>query len=90
MTSEQVKRAIQKYREQFEALGIRPQGFPHEKLVDSPAVTLQHCYGMLNQMEEFLVEGNMEKVFRWLGFIQGCLWIQGVYSLDSLKEDNRS
>lgn len=89
MTPEQVQRAIQKYRKQFEMLGIRPQEFPHEKLVSSPQLILEHCYGMLDQMEAFLDEGRLEKVFRWLGFIQGCLWAQGVYSLDALKGDNR-
>ncbi len=90
MTPERVQRVIDKYRELFGAIGITPQGFPHERLVDSPRSTLQHCYGMLDQMEVFLSEGKMEKVFRWLGFIQGCLWAQGIFSLDVLKEDNRS
>jgi hypothetical protein len=30
-----------------------------------------------------------EKAHRWLGFIQGVLWLSGVYTLDELKEHSR-
>ena len=29
-------------------------------------------------------------VMRWLGFVQGVLWVQGVYTLENLKSHNRS
>jgi hypothetical protein len=31
----------------------------------------------------------MEKAFRWLGFVQGVLWTNRVYTLDNLKSHNR-
>lgn len=34
-------------------------------------------------------EGRIEKAFRWLGFVQGCLWATGQYTLDELKNHNR-
>lgn len=89
MTPEKIKQVIQRYREQFVALGIEPKEFPHGELVGSSKGTLEHCSSMLDRMETFVSEGHLEKAFRWLGFIQGCLWMQGVYSLDALKEDNR-
>lgn len=30
-----------------------------------------------------------EKAHRWLGFIQGVLWMSGVFTLDELKEHSR-
>jgi hypothetical protein len=30
-----------------------------------------------------------EKAHRWLGFIQGVLWMTGVFTLDELKEHSR-
>ena len=50
---------------------------------------LAHCYGMLDQMEQFVEEDRMDKVFRWLGFVQGCLWMASEYTLDELKNHNR-
>jgi hypothetical protein len=30
------------------------------------------------------------KFNRWLGFVQGCLWAGGVYTLDQLREQTRA
>jgi hypothetical protein len=44
---------------------------------------------MLDKMLEFIRENRMEKVFRWLGFVQGVLWAHGIYSLENLQNHNR-
>lgn len=33
---------------------------------------------------------NVEKAMRWLGFIQGCLWMVGEKTVDEMREDNRA
>lgn len=38
---------------------------------------------------EFAQAGRIEKAFRWLGFVQGVLWCEGIYSIDQMKEHNR-
>jgi hypothetical protein len=50
---------------------------------------LSHASGMLDSIDSFMDEGRREKAFRWLGFVQGVLWVRGVYSIDQLKEHNR-
>ena len=35
-------------------------------------------------------EGELAKANRWLGFMQGVLWRSGIYTLDELREHNRS
>jgi hypothetical protein len=42
-----------------------------------------------SKMEVFITEGRLDKVNRWLGFIQGCLWTQKINTLDRLKDMNR-
>ena len=44
---------------------------------------------MLDEMETFLKENRKEELMRWLGFVQGCLWTLGIYTLDDLKNHNR-
>lgn len=34
----------------------------------------------------YKARSKREKAHRWLGFIQGVLWLSGVYTLDELKE----
>lgn len=51
----------------------------------SPGVEpLPHVVWMLGEMHAFVKEQNAEawdKVGRWLGFVQGVLWVRGIYSM---------
>jgi hypothetical protein len=44
---------------------------------------------MFPKMVQFVSEDKIEKAMRWLGFVQGVLWVCGVYTLEQLKADNR-
>ena len=90
MDGKKVLEVIGIYRNFFEKLGI-----PNDKIVKTKRVyhsdnILAHCHGMLDEMEKFVAEGRIDKGFRWLGFIQGCLWSAGHYTLEELKNHNRS
>lgn len=50
---------------------------------------LGHCKEMIPKMDVFIDEGRREKFFRWLGFLQGVLWMEGMYTLEELKDHNR-
>ena len=92
MTNDKILEVVRTYRSHFVAMQIEPKDYPHEELMvprhgDDDA--LAHCCGMLPKIELFVHEGRIEKAMRWLGFIQGCLWVCGVYSLDNLKNHSR-
>lgn len=89
MDGNKVLEVIGIYRSFFEKSGIPKKDFPHNQLTNTDENVLAHCHGMLDEMEQFVVKGRMEKVFRWLGFIQGCLWSTGYFTLDELKNHNR-
>ena len=89
MTAEKVREALTIYRKKFEELGVSKKEFPHNLLPESDHDFLAHCHMMLDQMEIFVQEGRMDKVFRWLGFIQGCLWKTGIYTIEEMKNHNR-
>jgi hypothetical protein len=38
---------------------------------------------------EFAQDGRTDKAFRWLGFMQGVLWAEGVYHIEELKKHNK-
>jgi len=89
MNAEKILNVITIYREYFIKKGIEPADFSHIDKLKSYEEILPHCYGMLGKMEKFILEGRMEKAFRWLGFVQGCLWSLGQYSLEDLRNNNR-
>ncbi len=89
MDADKVREVINIYRKKFEELGVPKKSFPHDKAPIMKNEHLAHCHKMLGEMEIFVQENRMEKVFRWLGFIQGVLWSTGVYSIEELKNHNR-
>ena len=89
MDSEKVLEVIDGYRAYFLENGIGVEDFPHDAKFTTEREVLEHCHGMLHKMESFIVLGRMDKTFRWLGFIQGCLASLGIYSLDDLKNHNK-
>jgi len=89
MTAEKVREVVGIYRRKFEELGIAKNFYPRALSLASHKQGLEHCHAMLDKIEEFIAAGRMEKVFRWLGFIQGFLWSQRIYTVGDLATHNR-
>lgn len=90
MTPDKIREIIELYRAYFEKHQIEAIDYPHDKIVYSQNATLGHCHGMLDKMSEFILAGRIEKTFRWLGFVQGCLWASGIHTLEDLQNHNSS
>lgn len=95
MTPEKVLQVIGKYQDTFLKKRIIKKkmsdvDFDQLLNLNSDRIKiLRHCYYMLDEMEEFVREGRMEKCFRWLGFIQGVLLVSGLFTLNELKDHSR-
>ena len=50
---------------------------------------LRHVQAMIPKAIVFFQHNRREKGFRWLGFIQGVLWSEGLYTVKQLKNHNR-
>jgi len=79
------KRIIEFYHEEFERLKIKPM---------RGGVALQHCAWMIEECFKMLFEAHntsvesetLTKINRWVGFVQGVLWKEGIYTIDQLRE----
>jgi hypothetical protein len=52
-------------------------------------MNLQHINWTVMKIPGFIKENQQEKANRWLGFIQGVLWVKKVYTVREMGEDNR-
>lgn len=90
MDTQHILRIVEVYEAQFKDLSISPI----ERATNGVPMTLrrglEHAYWMLSSIRQFIQEGKLDKVQRWLGFVQGTLWMTGVYSIDELRAHNRS
>ena len=57
-----------------------------DKLLSRP---MRHIGTMIPKAIEFFQQNRREKGFRWLGFIQGVLWTEGIYAINEMKDHNR-
>lgn len=60
-----------------------------QKLSELDHQQVYHLRTMIPRMRVFLEEQRREKLMRWIGFIQGALWSEEVFTLDELKEHNK-
>ena len=49
---------------------------------------LNHALWMCGQVEGFLRQNRMAKAYRWIGMVQGLLFMGGIYSISELKKHN--
>ena len=78
------------YKQKLKELGITPEEVPHNEIIFVGSRSLGHVYTMLEKMIVFAEEGKDGKAYRWLGFVQGVLWSDGIYSIDDMREHNTS
>lgn len=50
---------------------------------------LLHLKEMIPKTKNFLNTGKFDKANRWLGFIQGVFYSNGIYSIDEMADHNR-
>ena len=95
MTPNKMREVIEHYRS---LLSLIPEGEGPYASNPSPREALAHVHGMLGRVERQLdscqseagYSEDWEKANRWLGFIQGVLWLHGDYTLDQLRGHNRT
>lgn len=86
MVPERILEIVRMYRSRFIAMDVAAKDYPHDELIvfkqgEDP---LAHCCGMLPKIEILVHQGRTEEARHWLGFVEGCLWISGIYCLDDL------
>lgn len=66
---------------------LRPLGAPISE--KDGGSQFQHIRWMLKQLPQFIEEGKTDKINRWLGFIQGVLWLEEYFSIDDMRDHNK-
>ena len=89
MDGKKILEVIEIYRRHLDGHKVDPIDYPHDQYVRSSEKVCGHCFGMLDKMAEFVRDNRIDKAFRWLGFIQGCFWSLGCYTLEELKNHSR-
>jgi hypothetical protein len=96
MTKSQLEQVLKRYLDVImEEANVTPERLPDHHFDDRGneipwIVAAKHIAWMCNRALLMTQnEDDIEKVMRWLGFIQGYLWCQGMKSINEMRDDNR-
>ena len=83
MTDDKCSEVLDRYEARLK------RAFPDDQPHTSRIKRCNHLLRMIPQMRLYLVDGRREKFMRWLGFLQGSLWMLDIYSIEEMMEYNR-
>ncbi len=93
---EQVTHMLDLYGKTLEELGYRPIPYPDldakiggNILRGAKYDSLNHARWMCDEVRAFVRQGRWSKAYRWIGMIQGLLFMGGIVSISELKDHNR-
>lgn len=89
-SSNECKKKIDEY---LQCWNIEQERYPSDKFIDIDhecSKVYAHLSFMIEQIPKFLTDEKIEKSMRWLGFIQGVLWVYSEFTIDDLKNQNKS
>lgn len=75
--------------------GYEPVAYPNvDECVSSSIISggkydaLNHALWMCREARKFITQNRREKVYRWIGMIQGILWLGGIFTISELRRHN--
>ncbi len=86
MNKEQLLAILANYQKTLNL--IKPQRADYSLRIPSHAEALGHAVFMIDQIRELVMGGKTDKAHRWLGFLQGVLWTQGIFTIDEMRAHN--
>lgn len=98
VTNDQILNVVKKYEAELSKDGRVAErfvgGFPSEGAFPTREAALRHLLWMISEIKQQVsvleTAEEAEKIMRWLGFVQGVLWMSGTKSINEMRDDNRS
>ncbi len=91
MNTEKIISTLEIYRDKLKGQGAISVEYPCGKMLRSLHDALNHCLGLIDRIGVLVEAGRTEgTIFSGIHFIQVCLWISRIYTLEELNEHNRS
>jgi hypothetical protein len=96
LTQEQAYAMLDFYCDLLEKQGYEPIPYPNPDARVGGSVyrgakydALNEAYWMCQEARKLIRQGRWSKALRWIGFIQGLVWMCGLQSISEIKTHNR-
>lgn len=95
LSREQAVAMLEFYCKTLGSLGYTPRPYPDiESKVGASIYSagkfevMNHALWMCDQTAKFIQQQRLAKAYRWIGMIQGILFMGGIFSITELKRHN--
>jgi hypothetical protein len=89
MNPQKLLEVIERYERILQELDYKPAQLPTSNYVDGKYKGFNHALWMMEEAKKLVAQGELDKAFRWVCFVQGVLWMGGECYVDSFREDNQ-
>jgi len=90
MTNNKVIEVVTLYEKRLTNFGLEPLRWSESGDMTVEWGALKHALWMCGEIKNILIrDGQTEKVMRWLGFVQGVLWVFRFRTIEQMKIDNK-
>jgi hypothetical protein len=96
LTIEQANAMLDLYIDILDKQGYQPVAYPdvHARMGGNiyrgaKYDALNEAYWMCLEARKLIRQGRWSKALRWIGFVQGLIWMGGLCSIDEIKTHNR-
>jgi len=93
--ADQAKMMMHRYTKKLDSLGYSPHPFADVNAVVGSSIyaagkfeVMNHALWMCGEIEALIRQNRMAKAYRWIGMVQGILFMGGIYSIAELKAHN--
>ena len=90
MIQSEIRDTVAFYRSRMTSHMIPKVGVTESSTSVTRNAALAHVHQMLDEVEEFVVNGQIDKAQHWFGFVQGVFWGANIFTLEEIKSHNHS
>jgi len=84
-----IRESVRKHAHGRFTQDVKVERMPLDTIMPANWVALGHVLWMCDEIDDFVRDQRWDKANRWIGFIQGVLWMTGVASIDESRKINQ-
>ncbi len=89
MKADQIVRVTIKYEDLLANKNVIAERQDMSSTRITSAQRLSHSLWMCKEIRFLVENGHIDKAERWICFVQGVLWCEGLRSINEMRDDNR-
>jgi hypothetical protein len=89
MKTDQIVRVATKYDDLLADKNVIAERQDMSSSRSTSAQRLSHSRWMCKEITLLVENGHIDKAERWVCFVQGVLWCEGLRSINEMRDDNR-